>query len=268
VLKYTIAFLLGLSVAAAGCIGSDNSQEKISEEHLTPAGNILEYTPTATPTEKLVEYNPAETITPAKIEDSLKTAEELATEPGFIIQKNKYTITSYCNDNEALYGGEKQEVFDSRGKSLGFYKSKFLDQIKIDGSGQGDGVQNDGRALHYDYGVGDKETYYLVDKSLGAWDNGLVDWKGDKPSLAVNPPLPHGTQIRFIDLGHESDENPEWVNELLKTTTFYADDKFYGFGPEEYKIDVYTGLQKNLGYDNPESLWMHDVEIAIKPAGK
>jgi|GEM_PF-1780596 len=174
-----------------------------------------------------------------------------------------WTVTSYQDDNEAVYTGVKTEVFDSKGNSMGFYKADFLDQVKIDGSGKGDGIRNSGNYLHYDYNVDDGKTYYLVDKSLGAYENELVPWTGDRPSVAVNPPLPLGTEIQFKDLGPEGGDNPDWVITLLKGKTFYADDKFSG--ETEKRIDIYVGLQKTKDMDGtPESLSMHDVTIYIK----
>jgi len=175
-----------------------------------------------------------------------------------------WTITSYQDVNEAVYDGAKVQVFDVHGVSLGFYKSDFLDQVKIDGSGKGDGIQNSGKYLHYDYNIDDGKAYYLVDKSLGAYGNELVPWTGERPSVAVNPPLPYGTIIRFENLGPDAVENPGWVNLLLTSKTFYADDRFFGEGNEK-RIDVYVGLQKtkNMG-GTPESLSMHDVTIYIK----
>lgn len=173
-----------------------------------------------------------------------------------------WIVTSYQCINEELYNDEKIEVFDSHGNSLGFYKSDFLEQIRIDGSGKGDGVQNSGKFLHYDYRIDDGKTYYLADKSVGAWDNELVSWAGEKPSVAVNPSLPYGTMIRFKDLGPEGENIPDWVIELLKTKTFYADDKFHG--EDEKRIDIYVGLQKSRDSDRPESLLMHNVTVAMK----
>ncbi len=173
-----------------------------------------------------------------------------------------WTITSYQDVNEAVYSGNKVEVFDSGGKSLGRYKSDFLEQIRIDGAGKGDGKENPGKFLHYDYSVDNGKAYYLSDKSLGAYGNELVPWTGNKPSIAVNPPLPPGTKIRFKDLGSEGKNNYGWVKELLMSKTFYADDKF--FGVKEKKIDVYVGLQKTKNMDGtPESLLMHNVTIEI-----
>ena len=173
-----------------------------------------------------------------------------------------WIVTSYCDVNEELYNGNKIEVFDFYGKLLGFYKNDFLKQVKIDGSGKGDGVQNSGMFLHYDYSVNDEKTYYLVNKSLGAYNNELISWTENKPSIAVNPAVPYGTKIRFKELGFESKANPKWVNEILKTKTFYADDKFFGYGDEK-RIDVYTGLQKSKEF-GAESLLIHNVTIYIE----
>jgi len=174
-----------------------------------------------------------------------------------------WTTASYQDVNESVYGGAKLQVFDADGVSLGFYKSDFLEQVKIDGSGKGDGIQNSGKYLHYDYDVDDGKTYYLADKSLGAYGNELIPWDGDRPSIAVNPPLPLGAAIRFQDLGPLGDDNPAWVIDLLKTKTFYADDKFSG--ETEKRIDVYVGLQKTRDMEGtPESLWMTNVTVYIE----
>ena len=207
--------------------------------------------------------------TPENIESEKSVAasdtsnnQEIKTSPKYETSSG-WTVTSYQDVNEAVYSSEKIEVFDSGGNSLGFYKSDFLEQVKIDGSGKGDGIQNSGKYLHYDYDVDDGKTYYLADKSLGAYGNELIPWDGDRPSIAVNPPLPLGTAIRFIDLGSLSDENPEQVIDLLKTKTFYADDKFSG--ETEKRIDVYVGLQKTRDMEGtPESLWMTNVTVYIE----
>lgn len=175
-----------------------------------------------------------------------------------------WTVTSYEDVNEAVYDNPKIEVFDSEGNSLGFYKSDFLEQVQIDGSGKGDSNKNPGKFLHYNYDINDGKTYYLADKSLGAYNNEIVPWTGDKPSVAVNPPLSLGTMIRFKDLGPSGSENPDWVVSLLKSKTFYADDKFFGMGDEK-RIDVYVGLQKTKNTEGtPESLLMNNVTIYIK----
>jgi len=173
-----------------------------------------------------------------------------------------WTITSYEDSNEALYNGQKIEVFDRYGNSLGFYKTDFLNQVKIEGSGKGDGIQNSGKYLHYDYEIDDGKTCYLSDYPLGAYDNKVIPWTENKPTIAINPPMPLGTKIKFVDLGPDSKNNPDWINQILKTKTFYVGDTFYSAGDEK-KIDVYVGLQKKLGYDKPEALYMTDVTIAI-----
>ncbi|VVB60201.1 Uncharacterised protein [uncultured archaeon] len=173
-----------------------------------------------------------------------------------------WTITSYQDVNEDVYSGNKVEVFDSGGKSLGFYKSDFLEQIRIDGAGKGDGKGNPGKFLHYDYNVDNGKTYYLSDKSLGAYGNELVSWTSERASIAVNPPLPPGTIIRFKDLGSGKENSYGWVKELLMNKTFYADDKFFGVTGK--KIDVYVGLQKTKNMEGaPESLLMRNVTIEI-----
>ena len=173
-----------------------------------------------------------------------------------------WKITSYCLVNEALYSGDKVEVFDSYGNSLGFYKSDFLEQIRTDGAGNGDGIQNPGKYLHYDYGINDGKTCYLADKSLGAYGE-VRDWNDDKPTVAVNPQLPGGTMIRFADLGPEGGHNPDWVVKILEDKTFYVMDTFFGMGDEK-RIDVFVGLQKVKDpIGTAESLLMHDVTIRI-----
>jgi hypothetical protein len=174
-----------------------------------------------------------------------------------------WTVTSYCLDNETVYSGNKVEVFDSNENSLGFYKTDFLEQIKIDGGGKGDGIQNPGKIIQYDYDVNDGKTCYISDKPTGAYGE-VRDWNDDKPTVAVNPPLPDDTEIRFIDLGHEGSNSPDWVIDLLESKTFYVKDTFFNMGDEK-RIDVYVGLQKVKDMvGTPESLLMHNVIVAIK----
>lgn len=177
---------------------------------------------------------------------------------------NGWTVTSYQNLNESLYAGQKVEAFDAQGKSVGFYREDFLEQVSIDGSGFGDGNLNSGQCLCYDYNIADGKTYYLTNQSIGSFGSVLIPWDGERPSVAVNPPLAYGTEILFVDLGSGSEENPAWVNALLKGKVFYADDQFYGFAPSERKIDVYVGTQQSLSEGRPESLMMRNVTVAIK----
>jgi hypothetical protein len=173
-----------------------------------------------------------------------------------------WTVTSYQTLDEKLYSGNKTEVFDSNGKSLGFYKNDFLEQVKIDGAGKGDGIQNSGKFLQYNYDLDDGETYYLSNRPLAAYGNTPVPWTGDKPSVAVNPAVPHGTEITFIDLGPDGNYSPDWVIELLKNKTFYADDRFHNMGGK--RIDVYVGFQRSRDLSEPESLLMGNVTISMK----
>lgn len=184
-------------------------------------------------------------------------------ESGYIISEN-WTVTAYQSIDELLYSGPKIEVFDADGNSLGYYKKDFLEQVKVDGSGIGDGHGNPGGYINYDFEINDGRTYYLTQNSLGAYNNELHSWSEDKPSVAVNPPLPQGTEIRFLDLGPDAGYNPAWVNDRLKTKTFYSDDKFFGYSFYEKKIDIYVGNQKTFGGGAPENFLMHDVKVAVK----
>ena len=176
-----------------------------------------------------------------------------------------WTVTSYACLDENLYDGGKVEAFDYHGNTLGFYKADFLEQMTIDGSGKGDGIRNPGGILHYNYGVDDGKTYYLTDISLGSYDNELMPWTSDRPSVAVNPPLPYGTMIRLMDLGPDAKNNPEWVNGLLTAKTFHADDTFFlkGSDRNEKKIDIYVGIQASRDPGAAESLLMRNVTVEI-----
>lgn len=184
-------------------------------------------------------------------------------ESEYVISEN-WTVTAYQSVDELLYHDPKTEVFDVNGNSLGYYKKDFLEQVKVDGSGIGDGHGNPGGYINYDFEVNDGITYYLTQSSLGAYNNELHSWSEDRPSVAVNPPLPQGTEIRFLDLGPDASYNPAWVNDRLKTKTFYSDDKFFGYSFYEKKIDIYVGNQKTVGGSSPENFLMHDVKVAIK----
>ena len=188
--------------------------------------------------------------------------EEMQIPEGYELSSG-WTITSYQVVDEKFYDGEKIEVFDKKGNSLGFYKKDFLKQLRIDGAGKVEDPEKSGKYLHYDYIINDGKTHYWADKSLGAYDNELIFFTGSRPSVAVNPPVPQGTQIKFINLGSDSGYNPNWVNEILRTKIFYADDKFYNFGKNEKKIDIYMGLQKSREF-KAESLLMRNVTIALK----
>jgi len=188
--------------------------------------------------------------------------EEVQVPEGYEISSG-WTITSYQVIDEKFYDGKKIEIFNKEGNSLGFYKSDFIKQLRIDGAGKVEDPKKSSKYLHYDYIIDDGKTHYWADKSLGAYDNELISFTGNRPSVAVNPPLLQGAQIKFIDLGSDSRYNPNWVNKILKTKTFYADDKFHSFGKDEKKIDVYMGLQKSREFE-AESLLMHNVTIALK----
>ncbi|MBN2095306.1 MAG: hypothetical protein JW727_04625 [Candidatus Aenigmarchaeota archaeon] len=175
-----------------------------------------------------------------------------------------WTVTSYQNLDERLYSGKKVEVFDEFGNSLGFYREDFLEQAMVDGSGKGDEINNSGQYLHYDYQLDDGKTYYLEKRSIGAYQNELVPWTGDKPSVAVNPPLPKGTEIIFLDLGKDSANNEPWVNELLESKVFHTGDTFHG--EKGKKIDVYVGMQSSVE-QGPESFLMRNVTIMVRYPG-
>lgn len=173
-----------------------------------------------------------------------------------------WTITSYGLVNEKLYSEGKIAVFDDSGKMIGNYRQDFLEQVKIDGAGVGDGKENSGKMIQYDYDINDGRTFHLTDVALGAYGYPVSPWTSDRPSVAVNPPLPSGTEIRFVDLGAEGIYNPDWVNYVLLGKTFYSDDRF--FNMEGNRLDVYVGLQQSLEEPNDQTFLMRNVIIAIK----
>ncbi len=181
------------------------------------------------------------------------------------VESRGWIVTSYGDVNEALYNGNKIKIFDRNGIFLGLYRQDFLVHVIINGAGIGDGIGNDKtKFLHYDYDINDGKTCYLSDVSLGAYNNELVPWTGDRPSIAVNPALPQGTMIRFKDLGSGGNLNYTWVQDLLLSKTFYADDKFHGIDEKEKRIDVYVGLIERADNMGPQSLYIEDVRIMIE----
>lgn len=182
---------------------------------------------------------------------------------GYTILEN-FTVTTYQNVDEKFYSGMKIPAFDEKRHLLGFYRKGFLEQVKIDGSGNGSGGQ--GNYLCYDYGrsVPGKDVYYFTDFSKGAYGDKLVPWDGENPSVAINPVAPHNTRVRFLDLGPDSSQNEPWVNERLKSKVFNVDDKFSGIPEDAKKVDVYVGHQKRLGFGGPETFIMNNVTIAVK----
>lgn len=173
-----------------------------------------------------------------------------------------WTITSYGLVNEKLYAKEKIQVFDDQGDYIGRYRQDFLDQVKIDGAGVGDGNENSGKIIQYNYNLNDGKTFHLTDVALGAYGYPVSSWTSDRPSVAVNPPLPAGTEIRFVDLGHEGIYNPDWVNYVLLGKTFYSDDTF--FNMEGNRLDVYVGLQESLKEPNDQTFLMRNVTVAVR----
>lgn len=185
------------------------------------------------------------------------------------VESTNWLVTSYGNANETLYSGEKTEVFDRDDKLLGLYREDFLYWVEVNGSGIGDGIGNDKtKFLVYDYDINDGKTYYLVDYPRGAYNNPLHSWMTDNPSVAVNPPLPYGTRIRFKDLNLKVKLNHPWVEDLLLFKTFHADDRFCLFDEEKSnkKIDVYVGVIERKEYDssNYQALLMEDVTMLIE----
>src|SRR3989338_1484097 len=64
--------------------------------------------------------------------------EEIETHPDWICVDEE-TITSYFTIVEAHYSGEKVNVHNFKGEWVGAYKKDFLQQLRIDGAGKGDG---------------------------------------------------------------------------------------------------------------------------------
>ena len=187
------------------------------------------------------------------------------------IESKGWTITSYGNVNEALYPGEKIKIYDRSNQLLGSYSKEFLPWVKMNGSGIGDGVGNDKtQFLCYDYNVNDGKTHYLIGHPQGAYSNVIFSWKTDRPSVAVNPPLPQGTRIKFKDLNLKTRLNHSWIEDLLLSKTFHADDRF--FLPEKEKsnrkIDIYVGIIEFKDYtpDNYQALSLKDVTVLIEPS--
>lgn len=185
------------------------------------------------------------------------------------IESRGWTITSYGNVNEALYSGEKIKIYNKSNKFLGLYSKEFLPWVKMNGSGIGDGIGNDKtQFLCYDYDINDGKTHYLINHPQGAYNNVISSWKTYKPSVAVNPPLPQGTRIRLKDLNLKTKLNHPWVENLLLSKTFHADDRF--FLPEaersNKKIDIYVGIIKFKDYTpaNYQALFMKDATVLIE----
>ncbi|MDP3026580.1 MAG: hypothetical protein Q8N63_02640 [Nanoarchaeota archaeon] len=182
------------------------------------------------------------------------------------IESDKWLITSYGNANEALYSGKKTGIFNRFDEFLGLYREDFLFWVMINGSGIGDGIGNNKtQFLCYDYYINDGITHYLIDHPQGAYSNRIFSWLEDNPSVAVNPPLPQGTKVRFKDLNLEGELDYPWIEDLLLSKTFYSDDKF--FLPEEEKhkkkIDVYVGIMQTPGY-GWQSLYIQDAKLLIE----
>ncbi|MBN2094462.1 MAG: hypothetical protein JW727_00285 [Candidatus Aenigmarchaeota archaeon] len=175
-----------------------------------------------------------------------------------------WTLTSYCLADESLYRGQKVEIFDSDGATLGFYRSDFIEKIQIEGSGIGDGDRNPGQYIAYDFEINDGKTCYLTDEVRGAFGLVLNDWTEDLPSIAINPPLPAGTEVILVDLGSDAGENTAETNQLLLNRTFIVQDTFFGFPETEKKIDIFIGRQKRVDYSGPESFFMKNVTVLIK----
>jgi len=184
------------------------------------------------------------------------------------VESKGWKITSYGDVNELLYGGRKMPVFNRNKELLGYYRTDFLDRIKINGVGIGDGEANDSsKYLHYDYFFNDG-TCYLSDYPLGAYDNKIFPWTSERPSVAVNPPIPRGTRLVFQDLGQRAYLHSPTALELLSKNSFHADDKF--FLPQEQqhekKIDVYVGTLERTDFLGYQSLLLTDATVMIERA--
>lgn len=185
------------------------------------------------------------------------------------VESKGWKITSYGHANEKLYSGEKIKVFDRDGKFLGLYRKDFLPEVEMNGSGVGDGIGNDEEQfLCYDYDINDEKAHYLINHTQGAYGNIIYNWREERPSVAVNPPLPRGTKIRFKDLNLKKELNHPWVRELLLSKTFHADDRFFLKEGEKHqkKCDVYVGVIEFRGYprENYQALRLEDVTLLIE----
>ena len=182
------------------------------------------------------------------------------------IESDKWLITSYGNVDEKLYFGRKKKIFNYFNEFLGLYKEEFLFWVMINGSGIGDGVGNDKtKFLCYDYSINDGITHYLIDYPQGAYNNRIFSWLEDNPSVAVNPPLPQGTKVRFKDLNLPYELDYPWIEDLLLSKTFSADDRFFLPAEEKHnkKIDVYVGIVESRGY-GWQSLYIEDATLLIE----
>lgn len=178
------------------------------------------------------------------------------------------TITSYQNLNEVFFNGPRNvPALDLNGHSLGDFKESFLEQMKVDGSGVG--LDTHGKYLCYDYtrSLPGKPVYEYRDFPYGSGgpSNRLVPWE----SVAINPPLPAGSEVRFVDLGPDGKYNPDWVNAQFLKKPLHVRDQFFGYPQDLKKIDMYVGIQKlPVGdYRGAESLKMEHVVVAVKRPG-
>lgn len=182
---------------------------------------------------------------------------------GYLIWYN-VTVTTYQNLVENLYDGPKAEVFNMDNKSLGFYKEDFLEQVRVDGSGIGDGKDNPGTYLVFDFNKDGKQTYHLADRPVGAYGKEIRSLLGPHPTVGTNPEVPEGTEIVILDLGPDKRHNPNWLNLNLEKDKFIVEDKFFGFPENVKKLNVYVGHQQSSGFDGPETFLMRNATVAVK----
>jgi hypothetical protein len=143
-----------------------------------------------------------------------------------------WTITSYWVNEERFYTGRKVPAYDDLGNLIGNFREDFLEQVRIDAMGRGDGQSNPGKILNYNFD--NARTYTSMDIPIDFFGKPMVAFE----TVAANPPLPENTKV--IVQGLESGLEPGDTAQKLLSTTFYARDTM---GVNGKWIDIFVGYQ-------------------------
>jgi len=176
-----------------------------------------------------------------------------------------WTITAYFLANEILYSGTKTDIMNKTGDLLGRYKTDFVDAVKIQGTGLGDGINNPvGKYLTRD-GEG---NYKLISQPWGAYAKPIFSWASNNPSVAINPvSWPQGTKLKILQLSSEQYNYPAWVKDRLYNKLYSVDDKFASgqFGNQK-RIDIFAGLETTLDHGYSDLLFSNcTIDIPYDP---
>ncbi len=141
-------------------------------------------------------------------------------------------LTAYWTADETFAVAPKEAVYDRHGILLGHYRADFLDAVRLEGWGRGDGNGNTGDFLGHYRPRGFYRHAYPLDSRNGE----LAAWQ----TVAAGRNIPVGTRLRILALPPGQPRDPQ-VRERLLATEFVVRDR--GSWLKPWQFDLYVGNQ-------------------------